>query len=262
MNIGVVDWDVRQQCIAEELSKKHMTTLIRCLDDVHCDFDVLVLPLKGCNDQYQVPLKQGLLQLDEYCKYHSNLILFCGIENPWLNQVSKRVTYLMSISSVVEENAELTAQGVLAELVKHVDKNFKQLTLDVIGYGNCGKCIVRLLKDIVQGVRIIVKREHFTKVASSVEQEVVVYDEWITMSPSQVIINTAPAPVITKEMMNRWEYAPIILDIASHQGGVNYEVARIKNIPAYLLPSLPPIYTPVSAGRILANAILKELDHE
>lgn len=263
MKIGVIDWDTRQVCISKELSlAKCEVTLIKTLSDIQNDFDVLVLPLKGCNDQYQVPLKQGIFCLDEYIKYHKNISIFCGIENPWLNQLTKNICYLMNNSEVIDENAQLTAQGVLAEMVKHVDLSFRQLSVDVIGYGHCGKCIVRAIQGLVQSFRIIVKNSEYRKTVQSIDSEVISYEDWSRVSPSILIINTAPSLVITKELMNNWDKSPIILDIASHQGGVDYETARIKSIPAYLLPSLPPLYTPVSAGKILAKAILKELEYE
>lgn len=263
MKIGVIGLDARQFSIVEELSKHGLEViLVNNIKDLHFDFDYLVLPLKGCDDHYLVYLKEGLFDLSKYLVENKNVIVITGLENPWINQITTNVIYLMNKKEVLKENSEITAQGLLVEIIKRIDCNLKQVDIDVLGYGNCGFEIVSLLSSIVRSVRVIVKKNEFNKVDECNSLDIITYDDWSNKQPYSLVINTVPTLVITKEIMHRWIEKPIILDIASHQGGVDYKEARLLNINAILLPSLPPLYAPKTAGKILAHAILKELHYE
>ncbi|MBE6114165.1 MAG: hypothetical protein E7191_03715 [Erysipelotrichaceae bacterium] len=259
MKIGVINSDSRQKAIAEQLQSYGIEVYrIESEEDLR-QYDVLVLPIKGCNERYEVSLHTGTLQLDQYFKQYPDIRIFTGIPNRYLDTLAVPVIYLMEIEEVVLQNAVLTAQGVLAEVIRYMDIPLRQLEVDIIGYGRCGKEIVELLSPITSCIRVIVKENRVSEIRTNIANEVLSYEQWCDMTPSMLIINTAPSKVITQEIMQRWHTSPIILDIASSPGGVDYPYAISQNIQAILLPSLPSIYSPISAGKILADAIYKEL---
>lgn len=263
MKIGVVDFDARQVGIVEELSKHCLdVSLVTNIQTLSYDFSHLVLPFKGCNEQYLVNFREGCFDLSEYLVHNPNVILIAGLENAWISQLTTNVMYLMNRKDVLKENSELTAQCLLVEILKRIDCNIKQLEVDVLGYGNCGREIVSLLTGLVENIRVIVKKSECSRVSEWDLLNGIEYEDWCNHEPNSLIINTVPTLVITKEIMHRWIKKPFILDIASFPGGVDYDETNLLEINAYLLPSLPSIYVPKTAGKILANAILKELSYE
>lgn len=263
MKIGVIDFDARQMALADELMNCNQEVyLVKNIESLCIDFDVLVLPIRGCNEDYIVNLKEGNFNLKEYVCMNSKILIICGIENVWLNQITSNVIYLMNKKEVIEENAELTAQCLLAEILKRMDCNLKCLWVDVVGYGNCGSRIASLLSRIVRNVRVIVKNNEYYHLDDASKISFIEYENWVHEEPYSLIINTAPSLVITKGIMEAWKSSPFILDIASNTGGVDYEWANLLGIQAMLLPTLPSIYTPNTAGKLLARAIVKELTNE
>lgn len=259
MQIGVINSDRRQEAIADKLQSYGIEVrLIDSVDHIK-EYDALVLPIKGCNERYEVTLNTGILHLDKYSEQYPHIKLFTGIYTPWLETLPVTVIYMMELEEIVLKNAVLTAQGVLAEVIKYVDIPLSLLEIDVIGYGRCGKEIVDLLTNITSHIRVVVKEDRVNTIKDKIPNTVISYEEWCYTTPSMLIINTAPSKVINSEIMDRWNTLPIILDIATDPGGVDYPYARERNINAVLLPSLPSKYSPRSAGIILADAIYKEL---
>ena len=74
---------------------------------------------------------------------------------------------------------------------------------------------------------------------------------------ADIIINSVPAMMINAELLTRVPSRALILDLASPPGGVDFDAAARMNIKAKLLPGLPGIVAPETAGAILASSIPK-----
>ena len=77
---------------------------------------------------------------------------------------------------------------------------------------------------------------------------------------SKIIINTAPIMIIDRFILDKLDTNHIILDIASIPGGTDFDYALCKGIKALLLPALPSKYVGYSAGKILGEQIVKDID--
>ena len=67
------------------------------------------------------------------------------------------------------------------------------------------------------------------------------------------VVNTVPAMVADESVLSLLKKECKVIDLASVQGGVDYEAARRMGISAVLLPGIPGKYAPVTAGKILAD---------
>ena len=84
------------------------------------------------------------------------------------------------------------------------------------------------------------------------------YDIWKKGQPADVIINTAPARVITKEMAEGYRKKVLIIDIASNRVGVDPEVYGMDGIRVEVAPGLPGLVAEESAGNILAEYLIRK----
>ena len=74
-----------------------------------------------------------------------------------------------------------------------------------------------------------------------------------------LIINTAPSRVITKEVLSCLKKDVLIIDLASRPGGVDMDEASLLGIRVIWALGLPGKCAPVSAGRIIGSSILNLL---
>ena len=72
-----------------------------------------------------------------------------------------------------------------------------------------------------------------------------------------IIINTVPAPVIGRDVLNRVKRETLIIEVASAPFGVDFESAREMDIKVIKASSLPGKTAPASAGKIIADAIIQ-----
>jgi len=70
---------------------------------------------------------------------------------------------------------------------------------------------------------------------------------------ADLIFNTVPALVLTSELLSFTHPQVLIIDLASHPGGTDFQAAQRLNRRAILAPGLPGKVAPKTAGEILAR---------
>ena len=147
------------------------------------------------------------------------------------------------------ENARLTAIGTLAYLFAGETRAPEDLSVGIVGYGRIGRELLRLLT--VYGARVRVYTGNAETRLTLGGLGVSVGDSGAPdFSGTDILINTAPAPLIRKENLPRPR--PRVLELASGENigeGVLYE--RLSSVPARFYPD--------SAGEAYARAVLRQI---
>ena len=257
--IGVVMLDRRQKICADRLERSGYV-VIRLAEQHDLQYlsqlDALVLPVRGIDSHHSIAIPSGELRFqDHYQQLKPDALLFTGIYNETLKTWNRKTIYLMEQEDVIEANALLTAQGVLAYILDHIDQGIREVTFDIIGYGHCGKHIAAFLRGLQAPVCVI---RRSVDEQEDMPQET--YEAWKQRTKfSDVVINTAPAMVIDETMIASLSHKPLFLDLASRPGGIDVQACEKYGVKCIVAPTLPAIYTPVSAGEIIAKAIEKEM---
>lgn len=205
------------------------------------------------------------------------LFVFAGaVSGEWKNFLeSNGIAYVdfMQLQEVVEGNAIITAEATVAEILLASKKSICQQKILVTGYGCCGKPIAFLLRAMGAEVTVAARREEVREEIrrdgfAAVGFYTVKMDRDIIELPQDLnirdiateidtIVNTVPAPVITKEIIEKMSKESLIVDIASSPGGTDFVAAEKYGITAKLALGLPGIYTTTSSAELLKNAISK-----
>ncbi len=258
MNIAVVNNDQRMQEVYFALSHKYAVTAIHeftNFDDVS-NIDVLVLPVKGIDEEGNITANGKKLHIPS--SFWENLspscIVFAGLAHPFLDALPCKVMYYMQDEELLLENAQLTAEGILFLLIDNTPTSIKELQVDVIGYGRCGKAIVDWLTGLGIDVRVIRREVEETKEFMSV-------DTWIHEEPSSVIINTSIQKILKKEVLGSWESKPLIIDIATPDV-IDMDTAQVLGIRVIKAGNLPSMIAYKSAGRLIAKFVRDNIHEE
>ncbi|MBP3489157.1 MAG: dipicolinate synthase [Roseburia sp.] len=260
--------DMRQVYLAEILTKKGIN--VRCLDIRNsetvkeqleklkgflAEADRLILPIPVS----KVP-EQGILN-DILNKNLTNDTLVLGgcFSTEQVELLERRdIRYLdfMKDEIVTEENAVATAEGVIAELVNHSPYNIDEAKIIVTGYGCCGKAIAERLRALGARVTVLARRREVRKEAKKAG----FYAADFAFGPEEamgaaMVVNTVPAPVITRAIIRELPRDAYILDIASKPGGTDFACAKECGIRADLALGLPGKYAPKESAYILDRAI-------
>ena len=160
----------------------------------------------------------------------------------------------------VQDNASLTAIGAVGKILTESNAVPRDLSIGIIGYGRIGKRLLELL--LFLGARVIVftskegvRRELCAHGISALPyEELSGEDVNEAIASFDILINTAPAPIISDEAIEALNKTKLI-ELAS---GDNFP----KNAPVTRLMQLPAKMYPRSAGRALGDSILRMLGEQ
>ena len=260
--------DMRQVYLAEILTKRG--NHVRCLDIRNKstikeqlvklkvflnEADVLVLP---------IPVTKGLDKEDLNEILNKNVkndtVVMGGCFLPEQQKIleERGIRYLdfMEDEVVTEENAVATAEGAIAELVQNCPYNIEGSKIIVTGYGCCGKAIAKKLGALGARVTVLARRSEARKQA----KQDGFYAVDFAFGPEEamgavMLVNTVPAPVVTRLMIRELPRDAYILDIASNPGGTDFACAKESGISADLVLGIPGRFSPKASAYILARAM-------
>lgn len=260
--------DMRQVYLAEILTKRGIN--VRCLDirnsetaleqleklkSFLVEADMLILPIPVS----KVPEQKILNDILNKNLTNGTLVLggcFSGEQVELLKRRDIHYLDFMEDKIVTEENAVATAEGTIVELVNHSPYNIDEAKIIVAGYGCCGKAIAERLKALGARVTVLARRREVRKEAKKDG----FYAADFAFGPEEamgaaMLVNTVPAPVITRTIIRELPRDAYILDIASKPGGTDFACAKEYGIRADLVLGLPGKYAPKESAYILDRAI-------
>lgn len=255
MKIGILKCDERMEIVSKLLNRYEVFFISNYYElvDKGKDLNCIVLGFNNF-DEDKIVFDNLKLTYAEFKKLlPDNIKLIVPRNNKYLeNNFSSIYAYYYD-KKVVMENSELTSEGVIHYLIGNIDISIKDLKIDIIGYGNCGRSLATWLNDLNVENRVI-RRSVYSNIKNFMTIE-----EWKNGKINKVIVNTADYPIIDDNMLNEMKDV-LIVDIASNSQ-INSALAN-KNNKYVLLKGIPNIISKYSAAKIISDYIERVNDNE
>lgn len=222
------------------------------------DAQATVLPVQGLKDE-------KLLTVTMLKQMRPGATLFTGIGSDYLRRISREAGVPLNEYREADEfavwNSIPSAEGAIQmamELSPFV--LFKSRSL-VIGFGRTGKALALLLNGLHSQVTVAVRDEvELARVWAAGYRPVLMRALREEIGSIDLIFNTAPAMVMPRSILERAQRDAVLIDLASAPGGTDFAATRELGITARLAPGLPGIVAPATAGRIIADMVLRHLN--
>ena len=159
---------------------------------------------------------------------------------------------LLQAPDYVAQNASITAHCALKYIMNALPITLAHQPILVIGWGRIGKCLARLLRGLDARVSIYARKESDRGMITALGYDAVAPET--ELSAYRVIINTAPAQVLTEEQLSRCKPDCLKLELASSQGLLGSDVILARGLPGKDAPE--------SSGKLIAQSILRLLNKE
>lgn len=226
--------------------------------------DAVILPITGSNNEGYVEtvFSDQKIQLTDrwFERLNKTSIVFTGITNDFLTKVTEKhnisLIPLFNRDDVAIYNSIPTAEGTIMMAIEHTDYTIHSSRVIVIGFGRVGNTVANKFSAL--GAKVSVCARSIMDLARITEMG-------LTSIPLEklhehtgecdILINTVPAQVVTKESIQHLPSHAFIIDLASKPGGTDFDYANQRGIKAILARSLPGIVAPKTAGKILADVI-------
>lgn len=170
----------------------------------------------------------------------------------------KNIKYydLMEYDDVATLNAIPTAEGAIKIAIEKTETTLAGSKVLVLGYGRIGKVLCKMLDGIGANVYCEARKASDLaqiKALGYNDIDLKYLDNYL--SSFDYIFNTIPKMILDKNRLDKVKKDVCIIDLASNPGGVDFEVAKEKNIQASLELALPSKVAPMSAAIYLKKKI-------
>jgi dipicolinate synthase subunit A len=177
----------------------------------------------------------------------------------WCGQRGVRCVDFMEDETVARENAQITAEATVAEILKSGSYSIRGQKIIVTGYGRCGKAVADLLRAMGAKVTVFARSREVRVQARKDGHDAVDFSYGPEeMYGAYTVVNTVPACVLTETIIAEMHRDTVIYDIASLPGGCDLAAAKKHHIPVVQALGLPGKYTVKSSAKILADAIQRQ----
>lgn len=161
---------------------------------------------------------------------------------------------LLRDENYLAQNAAITAQCALRVADPLLSRVLTETPVLVIGWGRIGKCLTKLLTGMGCSVTVAARNPKDRAIISALGwKSVDIPDIPGILSDIGLIFNTAPAPVLGADILNKNRNC-LKIDLASSPGLSGSDVVYARGLPGQ--------YAPESSGRLIAETILRHLREE
>ncbi len=189
------------------------------------------------------------------CKIADGVTIYGGaVAEDLKSQVAgKKYVNLLENERFVVQNARLTAEAFLAEIISHSTKSLFEQRILVLGSGRVAKAVWKVFGDL--GVKFDSSMRNEKERAIS---ELYCGESYFLNDIDRVlwnynsVINTIPFQIFSDDL--KFKSGANVYELASKKCLGEGEFSRINYV---ICPSLPAKYMPVSAGKLIFDEIVR-----
>ncbi|WP_059105216.1 dipicolinic acid synthetase subunit A [Shouchella shacheensis] len=235
------------------------------LDEVMWEsVDAILLPIGGMSTEGTINSvfsnKTLALEANHLKATPDHCTIYTGIANDRLKRMAEQANcdtvLLMERDDVAIYNSIPTAEGAVMLAIQHTDITIHQAKIAVLGLGRVGMTVARTFQALGAKVKVGARDSHL--LARITEMGLTPFhtdDTKKELTDVDLCINTIPAKVLTSSVLAEMQQHAFILDLASKPGGVDFAYSEKRGLKAMLVPGLPGMVAPKTAGKILANVL-------
>ncbi len=244
-------------CVYYDASEFSLKTLVKTCKVILCP-----TPFTKNNETIHQTssIKREAVSIEDFLKVLSsdNIVIGYGFNENLKNNFNlKNIRYIdMSDNSFfLRNNGILTAEGVLGSIITSTPFSLNKAACLITGFGNCGLHISDMLFRLGADITVFDIDDALISKALSFGFSTLDTLESVRLSSFDIIINTVPENIFTKNLNKYMNKSCYIYDIASAPFG--FEDELIKDYKHYTrLPGIPGKLMSKSAGELIGKTVL------
>lgn len=228
-------------------------------------FDAIVLPVTGTSETGEIvptyDKQPFLLTANQIKQTKKHCVIFTGIKNKFLEQITERTNReliaLFNRDDIAILNSIPTAEATLKLAIEHTDYMMHGANIFILGFGRVGFTTARLFHNIGANVTVAIRSSaDFARIREMNMTPLHIDDLQDNLANAQIVINTIPHLVLTRDLLKVMNKDSLIIDLASTPGGTNFSAAKDYDIQALHALGLPGKTAPKTASNVLSDTII------
>lgn len=283
-NIAVIGGDLRIVKLVEMLEKenyvistyglenaKDITTKCNSIEECIKYADIVLgpLPLSSNGEYINTPFSENKIAIDDLLNNIEGKTFIAGsIKQEVYDKINgKNITVfdIVKREELAVLNAISTAEGAIQIAINETPRNVHGNNVLVLGFGRIGKVLSKMLDGI--GAKVACEARKTTDLAwikAYGYEPINLIELKEHLHKFDIIINTIPYIVLTKEMLQEVKEDALIIDLASNPGGVDRNAIKELGIKFNWALSLPGKVAPITSAEFMKETLLnmfKEIDN-
>lgn len=246
-----------------EFSNVHVDILQKKNTDFS-QFDAIILPVQGAGNDgiIDCPYSDDTFQLTEKIIHQTtaHCKILTGITNEYLDSITthRKLEVIFARDDIAIYNSIPTAEATLQIAIEQTDYTIHGSNIAVLGYGRVGFTVAKLFKQVGANVAVFARQDRDLARITEMGMQAMNIAQLEKNSESfSILVNTIPQLILDETILNQLQKGTLIIDLASKPGGTDFEHAEQLGINAIHALGLPGKSAPKTAGKVLAETILK-----
>ena len=261
------DWKVYTYGLenAEVLKEMPNVVLTNRLTEVVNNVDILLggVPFSSNGIYINNPFSDKKITVEEVLEVAKGKTFIAGGIKPEISKIAENINLIdmLKREELAVLNTISTAEGTIQIAMEQTAKTIHGSKVLVMGFGRIGKILAKMLSGI--GARVYCearKNEDFAWIKAYGYNLVELKKLKEKLPQFDIIINTIPSIILTKEYLEQINPECLIIDVASLPGGVDTNVAKQLGIRTISALSLPGKVAPITSAEFIKETLYHILE--
>ena len=257
---------------AEDL--KNVTNITQCdtLRKAIENVEVVIgpIPLSSNGNIVNTPFSEQELTIRELMHNINAKIFIAGSISPEVYELANdeyvEIIDIMKREELAVLNTISTAEGAIEIAIANTNKIIHGSNVLILGFGRIGKVLARKMAGLSAKVTCAARKdEDLAWIRAYGHNETNINNLGENLSKYDIIINTVPHLILTKERLEYVKEDVLLIDLASNPGGIDKKTVKERNLKLIWALALPGKVAPVTTAEFIKDTIyniLKEIYKE
>lgn len=236
------------------------------------DVEVVIGPIPFSSNGVNInaPFSNNEISVRELIHYLNAKILIAGSISPDIYNLANdeyiEIIDIMKREELAVLNTISTAEGAIEIAIANTNKIIHGSNVLILGFGRIGKVLARKMAGLSAKVTCAARKdEDLAWIRAYGHNETNINNLGENLSKYDIIINTVPHLILTKERLEYVKEDVLLIDLASNPGGIDKKTVKERNLKLIWALALPGKVAPVTTAEFIKDTIyniLKEIYKE
>ena len=236
------------------------------------DVEVVIGPIPFSSNGVNInaPFSNNEISVRELIHYLNAKILIAGSILPDIYNLANdeyiEIIDIMKREELAVLNTISTAEGAIEIAIANTNKIIHGSNVLILGFGRIGKVLARKMAGLSAKVTCAARKdEDLAWIRAYGHNETNINNLGENLSKYDIIINTVPHLILTKERLEYVKEDALLIDLASNPGGIDKKTVKERNLKLIWALALPGKVAPVTTAEFIKDTIyniLKEIYKE
>lgn len=220
------------------------------------------IPFSKDGSNIYAPYKDNEIEIKEVFKRIRGKQLIAGSIKDEIYKIAKeddiKITDLLQNEKLAILNCISTAEGAIEIAIRETDRIIHGSNILVLGFGRIGKVLSKKLQGLSVNVTCAArKQEDLAWIKAYGFNEIDINDMREKLSKFDIIFNTVPHQILTKDKFDYINPNCTIIELATPPGGIDRTAADEKNIKVIDALALPGKVAPTTTAKFMKDLIFE-----